>query len=64
MALTDADKAKLDRVLATGVESTEFNGRRTKFRSVDDLLKLRDQVDRDTGAKRVRAIEVTASREN
>ena len=41
MAVTQADLDSLDRALASGELEVTIDGRRTVYRSVDDLLKAR-----------------------
>lgn len=57
-------KTQIDAALATGVESVEQADRKTKFRSVDDMLRLRSISDREGAVKRTRGINILASREN
>ena len=46
MAVTQADLDSLDRALASGELEVTIDGRRTIYRSVDDLLKARANLAR------------------
>lgn len=60
MAVSQADIDRLNNAIAYGEKSVTLNGQTTVYRSVDDLIKARDdllrqkaQEDADQGNKRV-----------
>lgn len=62
MAWTADDLAALDKVLASGVASAEFQSRKMTYHSVTDLLQLRTEMLNDisstSGTKIIRQLRV------
>lgn len=49
MAYSQADLDKLKRALASGVQTVEYNGRRTTFRSQAELMQAIATVEAEVG---------------
>lgn len=49
MAYTSAQLAALENAIAQGVQEVQYEDTRTKYRSLDEMLKLRDVMRDDLG---------------
>lgn len=49
MAWTSGQLAALERAIASGAQTVEFEGQRTTYRSLADMLVIRDSMRRELG---------------
>lgn len=51
ISASDLEREELRKVAVSGVQSVESDGRKVVYRSLDDQLRLLDEVDRDATKK-------------
>lgn len=51
MAFSNSDLASLDEAIATGALEVQYTDKRVKYRSLSEMMKLRDLMKRELGQK-------------